>query len=353
MASAATAADDSMRLIALNETYSTWMTMDQINELAVADTGFMDITDYEKPVRVASLNADSRIPTAPSRQAQVNQVMPFACPSGDCTQVLWPINIRLASLFNRYYTTEDAEFATTFMQTQYSDAAGSRLGRDVSVELFEHSWRQPSLIVRVEGSTAPDEVVILGGHIDSIAGGAGSLAPGFDDDASGSATNFAVFKALMDADFRPERTLEFHAYAAEEVGLRGSGDIARDYARNNVDVVTMTQFDMTCYSPNKVVGLTADFTNRALTSFIGSLLEEYTGVRGGISICGYGCSDHAPFDREGYPAAFPFEAPFGQNNPFIHTTQDTPDKCDRDYMGEFTKLGVAYTVEMSFADTKN
>ena len=40
-----------------------------------------------------------------------------------------------------------------------------------------------------------------------------------------------VFRALIKAQFVPDRTVEFHAYAAEEVGLRGSQAIAQAYAK--------------------------------------------------------------------------------------------------------------------------
>ena len=42
-------------------------------------------------------------------------------------------------------------------------------------------------------------------------------APGADDDASGSATILEVFRTMMKNRFEPDRTVEFHAYAAEEV----------------------------------------------------------------------------------------------------------------------------------------
>lgn len=234
-----------------------------------------------------------------------------------------------------------------WLANEYEVAAGARLNDDIFIEIVEHPWEQPSIIVRMIGRTLPSEVVILGGHIDSTAGGPNAAAPGFDDDASGSATVWSVFKQLVDADYRPDRTLEFQAYAAEEGGLRGSAAIAAMYRQAAVDVITMTQFDMTCYSPNRLVGMTNDFTSPALTSFLGKLLAEYTNIEGEESTCGYGCSDHASFTAQGYLSAFPFEARFGLHNPSIHTNADTEDKCDREYMGEYMKLGLAYCVEMA------
>lgn len=42
--------------------------------------------------------------------------------------------------------------------------------------------------------------------------------------------NVKVFRILMENRFVPDRTVEFHAYAAEEAGLRGSAAISQEYA---------------------------------------------------------------------------------------------------------------------------
>jgi len=48
----------------------------------------------------------------------------------------------------------------------------------------------------------------------------------------------------MKASFEPSRTVQFMAFSAEEVGLRGSQDIAESYAKEGRDVYAMMQFDM-------------------------------------------------------------------------------------------------------------
>jgi len=342
------------RLIAFNESYNEWLSLDQIDALSIegrGPVGFIDITDRPNLSHLAKLmKPPASIPTTPREQDSVNAVIRnFLCVTGDCTAELWPVNNHLASYFNRYYTAPTGREAALWIAEQYRQAAGSRLGQDISVEIFEHAWLQPSVIVRIVGTYLPQELVVLGGHIDSTAGSATAAAPGFDDDASGSSTVFAAFKTLVAAGFRPERTVEFQAYAAEEVGLRGSNDIATDYRQRQIDVVAMTQFDMTCYSTARTVGLTSDFTDAELTRFISQLISTYTTMNSARSVCGYGCSDHASFNRQGYPSAFPFEAVFGQHNPHIHTNRDTSDKCDRQYMGEFAKLAIAFAVELASA----
>ena len=60
-------------------------------------------------------------------------------------------------------------------------------------------------------------------------------------------------------NYKPAKTVEFMAFAAEEIGLVGSSEIAQDYALNGKNVVSFVQFDMTNYKgSSKDVYLTTD-----------------------------------------------------------------------------------------------
>jgi leucyl aminopeptidase len=64
--------------------------------------------------------------------------------------------------------------------------------RTVVTQISHRSTPQKSLRLRIEGSVRPDEILVLGAHLDSISGwgGSGAKAPGADDNASGSANLF-------------------------------------------------------------------------------------------------------------------------------------------------------------------
>lgn len=143
--------------------------------------------------------------------------------------------------------------------------------------------------------------MILGGHIDSINGGAAGRAPGADDDASGSVGVLETFHILMANGFRPSRTVEFHAYAAEEVGLRGSQAIAEAYAAEGRNVASMMQLDMTGYvGKEPEIGIVTDYTSDALNVFVRTLVNTYCAIKYVDTKCGYGCSDHASWTKEGW-----------------------------------------------------
>jgi leucyl aminopeptidase len=193
--------------------------------------------------------------------------------------------------------------------------------------------------------------VVIGGHLDSIAlGGSASEAPGADDDASGIATLDHIAKTLLAAGFRPERTVQFMAYAAEEVGLRGSQAIVRDYTRRGINVVGALQLDMTNFQgSDRDIWLIDDFTSRAQNRFVAELIERYTTATWGVDRCGYACSDHASWHRAGVPASMPFETRSRDRNQTIHTPRDTLEVSNNnaEHAAKFAQLGAAYAIELA------
>jgi len=253
----------------------------------------------------------------------------------------------LSALPTRYYQSRTGAEAARWLQTRWRSLTSRP---DVTVELVDHGYAQPSVILTVPGAARADEVVVIGGHLDSInlLGGA-TAAPGADDDASGIATITEVARVLLARDYRPARTIRFMAYAAEEVGLRGSQLIARDYQRRGVRVVGALQLDMTNYrGSDKDIWLINDYTSAAQNAFLGRLIDAYVGATWGTDACGYACSDHVSWHRIGVPASMPFEARARDRNRAIHTRRDTLETSDESarHAANFARLAVAYAIEL-------
>ena len=271
-------------------------------------------------------------------------------------QILETIERLSTDFNNRYHLHPSGTAAALWIRDQWLAYAAGR--PDVTVELFDHaSTDQPSVILTIAGVTIPEEVVVLGGHLDSTSfngGGTGNpnfIAPGADDDASGIAVLSEVVRVAMVENFHPQRTVSFMAYAAEEVGLWGSDEIAAAYQAAGVDVVAVLQQDMTDYfGSDEDIGLINDHTTPALTAFLGQLLDAYQpDLVWSLTACGYGCSDHASWNDRGFPAAFSFESLFGEHNPEIHTVDDTLATLGNnvDHAAKFTRLAVAFMVEIA------
>jgi leucyl aminopeptidase len=259
---------------------------------------------------------------------------------------------KLSNFNTRFYKSETGIKSSEFIRDTWSELSKHR--SDVKVELYKHSsWPQASIIMTIQGSEKSDEIVIVGGHADSISGmfGGNSRAPGADDNASGIATITEVIRVLMQNDFKPKRTIQFMGYAAEEVGLLGSKDIAGNYKNKAKKVIGVMQLDMTLNkgTADKDIVMMADYTNGAQNEFLGKLIDEYVKVPWGYSRCGYGCSDHASWTAAGYPASIPFESTMEDINHKIHTAQDTLQSAggDAKHAAKFAKLATAFVVELA------
>ncbi|MCP3161414.1 M20/M25/M40 family metallo-hydrolase [Myxococcus qinghaiensis] len=258
----------------------------------------------------------------------------------------------LSSYTTRYYTSTTGVQAANWLKTLWEGYAGPRAqaGGDVTVQLFTHAaWAQPSVIMTITGSVTPSEIVVLGGHLDSTS--SSSAAPGADDDASGIATISEVIRVAMANGYQPAKTVKFMAYAAEEVGLRGSKEIADSHKNSGANVIGALQLDMTNFKGSTIdVALMTDFTNAAQNAFITSLISTYVpGIQAANSTCGYACSDHASWTNAGFAASIPFEALMGQHNNLIHTSGDTLVKSgnNANHALKFAKVAGAYMAELA------
>lgn len=261
--------------------------------------------------------------------------------------------LALSGFTNRYYTSPSGVEAANWLLTAWREIAAGRA--DISVELIPHkAYPQPSVTLTITGTDLAAEKVVVGAHLDSILSFRMSdtaRAPGADDDASGVASMTEALRALVASGYRPRRTIQLFAYAAEEVGLRGSQDVARQFKAAGQKVAGVLQLDMTNYkgAPNDIYLIT-DYTNAEQNTFIAQLATAYLPeLTVGHDRCGYGCSDHASWDAQGYPVSMPFEASMARDNPAIHTARDTYENSGGKAVHalKFARLAAAYMVELS------
>ncbi|MCO4793874.1 MAG: M20/M25/M40 family metallo-hydrolase [Bacteriovoracaceae bacterium] len=259
---------------------------------------------------------------------------------------------KLQEFHNRYYQSQYGVDSQKYVKSKWASLIAAR--NDASVEFFQHSkWKQPSVVLTIKGSVSPDEVIIIGGHADSIAGyfgGSRNRAPGADDNASGISTITEVIRVLADSNYQPKKTLKFMGYAAEEVGLRGSKEIAQKMKSDGANILGVMQLDMTNYNGSDLdIVMMTDYTNSTQNEFIGNLIDEYvSGVSWGYDKCGYACSDHASWHNAGFPASMPFEAKKRDMNGNIHTSRDTisVSRNNASHAAKFAKMALSFVIEL-------
>jgi bacterial leucyl aminopeptidase len=257
---------------------------------------------------------------------------------------------KLSGFKNRYYKSKHGVQSSQWLIDHWKSLSAHR--KDVVVSKWEHSrWPQPSVLLTLKGQS--DEIIVVGGHADSISGWFGraeAKAPGADDNASGMATITEIIRVLMNSNYRPEKTIVFMGYAAEEVGLLGSKEIAKKFKKDGKNVIATLQLDMTNFNGSELdIVMMTDFTNRDQNQFIGALIDEYLpGISWGYDKCGYACSDHASWNGQGFPASMPFESAKRDMNKKIHTRKDTigQSQGNANHASKFAKMGLAFVVEL-------
>lgn len=221
-----------------------------------------------------------------------------------------------------------------------------------TVDFISHtSTPMNSIRLTIKGAVAPDEIVVVGGHIDSINQSffGSKKAPGADDNASGSA-NVLEAARIIALGTQPSRTIEFYWYAGEEGGLLGSAEIAASAKSAGKKVVGVLQLDMTLFPGDGEfrLGSMTDFTSLEMRDLLASINRDYLNITIIEDKCGYGCSDHASWYKNGFPTLMPFEATMKKKNGNIHTEKDVVSASSSfRHSAMFSKIAVAFLMSLA------
>lgn len=239
------------------------------------------------------------------------------------------------------------DFQTRFSYADQCRQAGAWLGQQYEALGYQVTYHEhdrtmaPNIIAEKPGASIPDEIVIICGHYDSISLQPYVLAPGADDNGTGTAATLTAARVLADEHF--ERTIRFIAFSGEEQGLRGSQAYAQQAAAIGENIIGVINLDMIGYVDSapgdlEVIG------NAISTSLVDLFIEcgeTYTSLETNRLINGnITASDHSPFWVQGYPAMLGIED-YPVQYPDYHSINDTVDKVTPAFMTESTRAAVA------------
>ncbi|KXN92417.1 Leucine aminopeptidase 1 [Leucoagaricus sp. SymC.cos] len=331
-----------------------WKTDEEELELKRKGINFFDVTEtYELELELQREKPNGGASTmatfpAPSHQSEVTPLL-----SKLSTANMQSYLSSLTAFNNRYYKAQSGADASAWILSTVKSIISGR--SDITASAFTHSWVQPSTIVKIAGTSASSPVTILGAHMDSInlSNPTSGRAPGADDDGTGTVNLIEALHVLVSSGFKPSTPLEFHWYSGEEAGLLGSNAIATSYKNAGVKVKAFMELDMSGYfkpGSKEVMALEADYIDSGLNNFLKQLITEYSRIPWTMDIpCGYACSDHASWYKQGYPSSFPYEAVTGDDDPNVHSSGDTTSVSGFSWAHslEFAKIAVAFAYEMT------
>lgn len=221
----------------------------------------------------------------------------------------------------------------------------------LEVHLEEVHERADNVVALLPGSdpTLKNEHIVIGAHYDHLGYGhfgardgsaAGAIHFGADDNASGTAVLLDVARRLSQLPVKPERTIVFIAFSAEELGLYGSryfvdhsGVVSSTKAMINLDMVGRLQGDrLTVFGTRSGQDLSRIVT--ASGDRLGLKVNESDDV---------GRSDHLSFYNKKIPVLHFFT---GIHKDY-HRATDTWDKLNYEGMGKISDLVMSSALEMA------
>ncbi len=199
------------------------------------------------------------------------------------------------------------------------------LGKPLTMSLHSASeWKgnvgSGNVVMDLIGSEKPEEIVLIGGHIDSWDLGTGAV-----DDGAGVAITAAAAALIANLPKRPKRTIRVVMFGAEEVGLLGARAYAKKHEANLSNHVLATESDFGAQTIWQLVSNVNEGAN-PLIDEIGNVLRPLGIVRGSSQEAGGG-PDIIPLAMLGVPTIR-----LKQNGrdyfDLHHTPDDTLDKID-------------------------
>ena len=176
-----------------------------------------------------------------------------------------------------------------------------------------------NVIAEIKGSEKPEEVVIIGAHLDSWA-----LGTGANDNGCNVAMMIDLARQMKELGIRPKRTIRFALWNGEEQGYFGSWAYTKDHLKEMDNHLMAISIDIGSG------GITGFFTNgnEQLVKVVDELLEPVAGLGDFTNInAPIVGTDNFDFMLQGVGNLVGAHKPqvYGQN---YHASSDTFDKVD-------------------------
>jgi carboxypeptidase Q len=204
---------------------------------------------------------------------------------------------------------------------------------DIKTQFFTDDLQGYDVVAEIPGTDKKlkEQVVMIGGHLDSWHG-----ATGATDNGAGSAVMLEAMRILKAIDFKPKRTIRIALWSSEEQGLFGS----RGYVLNHFgDPKTMQlkpeQAKLSAYynldnGTGKIRGIYLQGDSAAGPVFK-PWLEPFKDLGANtITIRNTGGTDHLSFDAVGIPGFQFIQDSMDYGTRTHHSNQDTYDRLSED-----------------------
>ncbi len=256
------------------------------------------------------------------------------------------------TLNTRYTFSGRVRDAERFVYQYYANR-----GMDVSYVNWTYgNYSGRNVVAELPGTQNPERIWVIGGHLDDISDAPYSLAPGADDNATGTAATLLIAEILR--AHRPQETIRFVHFTGEEQGQWGSKVYAAALKAAGEQIQGYIDLDMIGWDGDgdQVVELhtgTGSGSNALGTAFIDANQRYGQGLsieRKSSTASRF--SDHSPFWDNGFPAFLAIENFFNDaiprdRNPWYHTSGDRLERVDLGYVERYARTALATIAELA------
>ncbi|HKW33113.1 MAG TPA: M20/M25/M40 family metallo-hydrolase [Candidatus Acidoferrum sp.] len=235
---------------------------------------------------------------------------------------------------------------------------------NIAVRFYDDDPTGYNVIGEIPGTDLKDEIVMVGGSIDSWHAGTGAT-----DNAVGAATALEVIRILQSLGLKPRRTIRVGLWSAEEQGSLGSRAYVAAHLGRKINPsdgqsgVTRFEFKPEYekfdayfnfdYGTGRIRGLYMQ-GNEAARPIFRELLDPYRDLGAStLSMADIGATDHIPFDEVGLPA-FQWIRDYmeGDNTRAPHTNMDTYDHVLEDDLKQSAAVAASLIYELAVRDER-
>lgn len=198
---------------------------------------------------------------------------------------------------NQRYAEGVKPIPASAISTRGADVLHAQLEKDPNLKFFLQmncetlpDVESHNVIGEIRGSEFPDEIIVLGGHLDSW-----DLGEGAQDDGTGVVQGIEVLHLFKKVGYKPKRTIRAVAWMNEENGMRGAHKYAEEAERKGEKHLAGLESDRGGLTPR---GFTVDATDEVYNKVLSwsGLLKPY--MLHDI-IRGYGGVDISPLRKQG------------------------------------------------------
>lgn len=241
----------------------------------------------------------------------------------------------------RYASTPECEAAGSFLRDRFQE-----MGLTALLQPFTfYGYQSRNVWAAIPGLSEPGQKVVVVAHYDSTSGQPRVLAPGADDNGSGTAAVLEMARLLSAEKF--DFSIVLLCVSAEEWGLFGSRAYAAWAREQGLGIVGVIDLDMISFPDPS--GYAVDLYGNPASEWLVDRFIAVAQPRAGLRLDkvidpSMVYSDHSPFWDQGYPALCANE---DSSSPYYHTSGDTLATLDMKFAVEATRAAVAATADLA------